>query len=169
MENGKAFIEYSSELLRDEFFPRIRMAVEQLSDEQIWWRPNEASNSVGNLILHLTGNVGQWIVGGVGKKSFARDRDKEFNERTVISSSELLGNMERTLKSVADVLGGLDASSLTERRMIQGDDVTVLQAIYHVVEHFSMHTGQILLLTKIITAKDLRMYEFPDGAAKKKW
>ena len=145
------------------------MATEQLTDEQIWWRPNEASNSIGNLILHLTGNVTQWIIGGVGNQPVVRDRQKEFDERSVISGSELLAKLEQTLERVSEVLSELDASSLMESRKIQGNDVTVLQAIYHVVEHFSMHTGQILLLTKIITAEDLRLYEFPAGAAKKKW
>ncbi len=145
------------------------MATEQLTDEQIWWRPNEASNSIGNLILHLTGNVTQWIIGGVGNQPVVRDRQKEFDERSVISGSELLAKLEQTLERVSKVLSELDASSLMESRKIQGNDVTVLQAIYHVVEHFSMHTGQILLLTKIIAAEDLRLYEFPAGAAKKKW
>lgn len=167
MDNGKAFIEHSAELLQHEFFPRIRIAVEQLSDEQIWWRPNEASNSIGNLILHLAGNVSQWIIGGVGNRPVIRNRQEEFDERSMISGSKLLEKLERTLDDAKAVLSAFHSSALSERRTIQGNDVTVLQAIYHVVEHFSMHTGQVLLLTKLITAKDLPLYEFPDGVAKK--
>lgn len=169
MEIGEAFVRYSAQLLGVEFFPRIRIAVEQLTDEQIWWRPNEASNSIGNLMLHLSGNVQQWIVGGVGQQPVSRDRDKEFSERSIISREQLLATLKGAIDATENVLTNLDHSSLLERRMIQGNDVTVLQAIYHVVEHFSMHTGQILMLTKMITAKDLRLYEFPDGAAKQRW
>ncbi len=169
MEISRAFVAHSAKLLRDEFFPRIRIAVEQLTDEQVWWRPNEASNSIGNLILHLCGNVTQWMIGGVGNLPHTRERQKEFDERSLIPQQELLTTLRTTIDKAEEVLKDLDASTLNERRMIQGNDVTVLQAIYHVVEHFSMHTGQILMLSKIITARDLKLYEFLGGAAKKRW
>lgn len=166
---AEAFIGYSIRLLREEFFPRIELAVERLSDEQVWWRPNEASNSIGNLLLHLSGNVRQWIVGGVGQQPNVRDRDREFAERTTLPRKQLLNQLNATLRDAELALKKLDSHSLGEHRSIQGNDVTVLEATYHVVEHFSMHTGQILLLTKMITDRDLRLYEFTDGAAKKRW
>lgn len=169
METGQAFIAHSSSLLQDEFFPRIRVVVERLSDEQIWWRPNDASNSIGNLLLHLDGNVTQWLIGGVGNNPVTRDRPKEFSERAIIPRSELLARMNATLDRVQTVFAKLDPAALHDRRVIQGNDVTVLEAIYHVVEHFSMHTGQILMLAKMQTATDLKLYEFPGGAAQKKW
>lgn len=169
MQAGEAFISHSRDLLRHQFLPRIRIAVEQLTDEQVWWRPNDASNSIGNLILHLSGNVTQWIVGGVGRTSVTRDRPKEFSERSVIPRHTLLEQLTATVDRAVHVFTELDPATLETRLTIQGNDVTVLEAIYHVVEHFSMHTGQILLLAKMITGTDLRLYEFPDGAARKKW
>lgn len=169
MDNGRAFIALSATLLREEFLPRIRIAVERLTDEQVWWRPNEASNSIGNLMLHLTGNVTQWILGGVGNRPVARDRQREFDERTMIPRDELLWKLTRAVETATTVLDHVDTSTLTERRVIQGMDVTVMYAVYHVVEHFSMHTGQILQLTKMITAEDLKLYEFPGGVARRRW
>jgi uncharacterized damage-inducible protein DinB len=169
MDAARFFVNHSAVLLSDEFLPRIRVAVMELTDEQVWWRPNEASNSIGNLILHLSGNVAQWISGGVGGQTVTRERQKEFDERSVIPRTELLGKLQATVEGAVGVLTSLDLSILHERRTIQGNDVAVLEAIYHVVEHFAMHTGQILMLTKMITAKDLRMYEFPDGTARKRW
>ena len=169
MDTERAFLDESITLLREQFFPRIRIAVEQLTDEQVWWRPNEASNSIGNLILHLRGNVTQWIVTGVGGVSFTRDRDKEFLERSMIPRKELLSVLEEAVEKAAGVFVNLDPAKFGEPRTIQGNDTTIFHAIYHVVEHFAMHTGQILVLTKMITAKDLELYEFPDGVSKKKW
>jgi uncharacterized damage-inducible protein DinB len=163
------FLALSSRFLRDEFLPRIRVAVERLDDQQMWWRPNDASNSIGNLILHLCGNVMQWIVGGVGGQAVTRDRQREFDERSLIPRTELLARLAAVVDSACAVLDGLDPAVLHERRTIQGMEVTVMYAIYHVVEHFSMHTGQILMLTKMITAEDLKLYEFPGGAAVRRW
>lgn len=169
METGQAFVKYSATLLESEFLPRVRIAVSQLTDEQIWWRPNEASNSIGNLLLHLSGNVRQWIISGVGGAPDERQRQQEFDARSSMSASELLAGLQETVAQAVRVLKNLNVSQLSEHRSIQGNNVPVLEAIYHVVEHFSMHTGQILLLTKMITAKDLQLYEFPGGAAKKRW
>jgi uncharacterized damage-inducible protein DinB len=166
---ASAFVSYSTHLLQEEFLPRIRVAVGQLTDEQVWWRPNEASNSIGNLMLHLRGNMMQWIVNGVGGKPFLRDREKEFSERSLLPREQLLAMLDDTVTLAVDVLRQLDPATLNTRKAIQGNDVTVLEAVYHVVEHFSMHTGQILLLTKILTSKDLQLYEFPGGAARKRW
>lgn len=169
MDHGSAFIALSSTFLREEFLPRIRAAVERLTDDQVWWRPNEASNSIGNLMLHLSGNVTQWIVGGVGGQPVTRDRQREFDERTPIPRSELLAALSRAVESAVRILDELDPAVLAERRVIQGMDVTVMHAVYHVVEHFSMHTGQILMLTKMLTAEDLKLYDFPGGVARKRW
>jgi uncharacterized damage-inducible protein DinB len=169
VDHGSAFIALSSTFLREEFLPRIRAAVERLTDDQVWWRPNEASNSIGNLMLHLSGNVTQWIVGGVGGQPVTRDRQREFDERTPIPRSELLAALSRAVESAVRILDELDPAVLAERRVIQGMDVTVMHAVYHVVEHFSMHTGQILMLTKMLTAEDLKLYDFPGGVARKRW
>jgi uncharacterized damage-inducible protein DinB len=146
--------------LLEQFQPKIERCLERLTDEQIWWRPNEESNSIGNLVLHLCGNARQWIVCGVGGGHDARDRDAEFARREVVERSELLTLLRASMAEVETVLRNCDPATLLKRRTIQGSEVDVLQAIFHVTEHVSMHTGQIILLTKLLTASDLGFYEF---------
>lgn len=145
---ANAFLAESRQYLKDEYLPSIERAVAGLSDEDVWWRPNEASNSIGNLILHLTGNVREWILGGVGRLPYERNRQREFDERTAIRKDSLIAKLRTVLGEADAVLGRVTDSDLLEVRKIHGDDITVLQAVYHVVEHFSTHTGQILWIAK---------------------
>jgi uncharacterized damage-inducible protein DinB len=140
--------------LLEQYLPKIERCLERLTDEQIWWRANDESNSIGNLVLHLCGNARQWIVSGVGGEADARERD---------------ALLRSTLSDVGRVLKNLDPATLLERRTIQGSDVDVLEAIFHVTEHFSMHTGQIIMLTKMLTSSDLRFYDFSTGAVRETW
>jgi uncharacterized damage-inducible protein DinB len=156
---GQAFIARSRYHLVEDFLPKIERCLERLTDEQIWWRANSQSNSVGNLLLHLSGNARQWIVGGLGGAPDARDRDAEFAQRETIPRAELLTLLKQTVGDVDGTLAQLDANALLETRTIQGLEVSVLEAILHVVEHFSMHTGQIILLTKQLTAQDMHFYD----------
>ena len=161
---SRAFIDHALHFLLRDYLPKIERCLEKLTGEQIWWRANEESNSIGNLILHLCGNARQWIVSGIGSQPDARVRDAEFAQREVISRDELLNSLRSTLSDVEAVLRALDPPILLERRKIQGNDVEILEAIFHVTEHFSMHAGQIFLLTKLLTATDLRFYDFEAGA-----
>jgi len=163
-DTGQEFISRSRYHLIEDFLPKIERCLERLTDEQIWWRPNEQSNSIGNLLLHLSGNARQWIVGGVGGTPDARDRDAEFAQRDRIAREDLHSLLKRTLADVDATLAQFDANQLVERRTIQGSDVSVLEAILHVDEHFSMYAGQIFLLTKVLTATDLRFYDFEAAA-----
>jgi uncharacterized damage-inducible protein DinB len=156
---GQTFIARSRYHLSEDFLPKIERCLSLLTDEQIWWRPNSESNSIGNLILHLSGNARQWIVCGVGGAADARDRDAEFARREVIPGAELRSILKQTLREVDATLAQFDPSKLLERRTIQGLDVSVLEAILHVVEHFSMHVGQIVYITKHLTAHDLHFYD----------
>lgn len=158
-ETGREFIARSRYHLGEDFLPKIERCVALLSDEQIWWRPNEESNSIGNLLLHLSGNARQWIVCGLGTASDGRNRDSEFAQRETISREELLALLRQTISDVVVTLETFDPGRLLERKRIQGLDVTALEAILHVVEHFSMHLGQIVLLTKQLTAKDMHFYD----------
>jgi uncharacterized damage-inducible protein DinB len=153
------FIAKSRALLRDDYLPKIERCLEELSEEDIWWRTHEEGNSIGNLLLHISGNARQWIVGGVGGAENRRIRQQEFDQREQIPRAELLDQLRQTLEEVEGVLERLDAEAMLESRQIQKYDVTVLEAIYHVVEHFAMHTGQIILLTKMLKKTDLRFYE----------
>lgn len=163
-DTAQAFIIKARSLLKTDYLPKIEHCLERLTDEDVWWRADNESNSIGNLLLHLSGNVRQWIVSGVGGETDARVRQQEFDERAIIPRGELLARLKQTLKEVDEVLSRLDAGRILERREIQGYDVTVLEAIFHVVEHFSMHTGQIILLTKILKNADLKFYDFSENS-----
>lgn len=156
---GQAFIAQSQYHLAKDFLPKIERSIALLSDEQIWWRANEQSNSIGNLLLHLSGNVRQWIVCGLGGATDSRDRDSEFAQRDAIPRAELFDKLKRTVDEAVEVLGRLDPDALLAKHRIQGLDVSALEAILHVVEHFSMHAGQIVLLTKQLTARDMHFYD----------
>ena len=157
-ETAQNFIDESREYLSAKYLPKIEKCLEQLTDEDVWWRAGDESNSIGNLILHIEGNIREWLGGGVGKKPFERMRQQEFDERKEIPRQELIESLRSTIKEADEILANMDAAVLTEEREIQGRSVTVLEAIYHVVEHFSMHAGQIIMLTKMRAKKDLHLY-----------
>jgi len=144
---------------------RIRECLSRLSPGEIWARGNENENAIGNLVLHLNGNVRQWILSGVGGAPDTRVRDTEFAARALMDTEELLGRLESTLKEAFRVLKGVTEERLEEMVTIQKYDVTVLEAIYHVVEHFSHHTGQIIFATKMLTGEDLGFYKHLAAAA----
>lgn len=156
-----AFVDKSRSLISSDYLPKIERCLDRLSDEDVWWRPNEASNSIGNLILHLCGNVTMWIVGGIGALPFERHRQLEFDERRKIPSVELRKRLRTVVQQADEVMSAVRADELLNRRQIQGYDVTVLEAMYHVVEHFGMHTGQIILLSKARVAQDLKLWAPP--------
>jgi hypothetical protein len=160
---SKLFIENARSLLTTNYRPKIERCLAELTDEQTWSRPNDASNSIGNLILHLCGNARQYIVSGVGQTEDTRKRKTEFEARGGMTKDELKGKLLQTLTEVDKVLDGLTESQLSEWRRIQGRSIPVLEAVFKVVEHFSMHAGQIIMLTKMLANKDLRFYVFPDG------
>jgi uncharacterized damage-inducible protein DinB len=168
-DTGQVFIAHARYLLSEDYLPKIERCLEKLSDEDIWWRAHPESNSIGNLLLHMTGNVRQWIVSGVGGQRDERERQQEFDARDTGGRAELLDRMKQTLDEVDAVLAGLAPEQLLERRQIQGHEVQVLEAIFHAVEHFSMHTGQIILITKMLAESDLRFYDFSTGVPLPTW
>jgi len=145
----------------DRYLPRIVRCLGMLSQEEIWWRPNAVSNSAGNIVLHLCGNVRQWIISGIGGAPDIRVRDKEFSERGIIPRGKLVARLRATVRETCRVLDSLPAETLTRKYAIQGYHVTGLYAVFHVSEHFSHHAGQILYLTKSIRGKDLRFTRLP--------
>lgn len=165
---SQAFIDQSRTLLTSGYLPRIERCLAKLSDQEVWWRPNAESNSVGNLLLHLSGNVRQWIISGVGGAADTRERQREFDEQGPLAREEVWPRLKTTVEEADRVLAGVDPAILLNHRRIQGFDVTILEAIYHVIEHFSMHTGQIILLTKM-RAGDLGFYAIVDGLPKPQW
>ena len=162
------FVAQSESFLSEDFLPKIEAAVGKLTDEQIWWRANEESNSIGNLLLHLAGNVRQWIVGGIGGAPDSRQRQLEFERRGEISGAELLSNLRETVKEACRVLNNLQPEDLLEKRLIQGRETAVLQAVYHVVTHFSMHAGQIIFVAKMFQGS-MNFYDDAGGLAVPRW
>ena len=168
-DTGRAFLDRSARFLAREFLPRVRAAVDTLDPGDLWWRPNDASNSVGNLLLHLSGNLRQWVVHGVGGADDVRERDAEFGATGGRTAAELLDRLEATVREAARTLERTEPGRLLEPLVIQGMEVTVLHAVYHAVEHFSMHTGQILWIVKARTGRDLGFYRVEDGVAETTW
>jgi uncharacterized protein DUF1572 len=152
------FLGFSREKLLDEYWPRLRSCVESLTDQQIWWRPDETSNSIGNLILHLNGNVKQWVVSSFNGLEDARNRPAEFSQRGIIPATDLLEKLAVTMRDASEVLARLTEADLLATFQIQGYTVNGLEAVYQVVEHFGMHYGQIVFITKLLRVEDLGFY-----------
>ena len=169
MDLAHAFIARSRYYLETEYRTKIRLAVETLSADALWWRANEQSNSVGNLLMHLTGNVQQWIVSGVGNTPRSRDRAGEFGARGGADADTLLARLDEVLGEADAVLARLSADDLGTKRTIQGRELTVLEAVYHVVEHFALHLGQIVLIAKLHSPGSLHFYEDAGGLARPLW
>jgi Protein of unknown function (DUF1572) len=138
----------------------IETCVGKLAPDVVWARDSENENAVGNLLLHLDGNVRQWIVSGLGGAAERRDRRAEFAARSGPGAPVLIANLRGTVADAIGVIRALPHARLNEAVTIQGYDTTVLAAIFHVVEHFSGHTYQIILLTKHATREDLGFYGY---------
>ncbi|HEY3132371.1 MAG TPA: DinB family protein [Acidobacteriota bacterium] len=160
MKVEDAFIESARHFLSKDYFPKIEKCLELLRDDDVWWRAHETDNSVGNLMLHLAGNVRQWIVSGIGGAADKRVRQKEFDQREALSKTELLARLRAAVDDADGVLASIDTAELLKPRFIQFTQQTPLQAIFHVVEHFGYHTGQIVYITKLRAGKDLGFYRF---------
>jgi hypothetical protein len=128
---------------------RIKHCLDQLNDDQVWHRSEPGLNSIGNLILHLCGNLRQWVVAGLGGAPDVRDRPAEFAEQMPIPKEELVRNLEAVVGEAKRILAGVDARRLTEARRIQGFDVTGAAAIFDSVPHFRGHTQEIVHMTRL--------------------
>lgn len=132
-----------------EYLGKIATAIEPLSEAEIWWRPNPASNSIGNLLVHLEGNLRQWVISGLGGEPYERHRDAEFAATGGIPKRELLARLRTTVTACQATLGRLKPAELARRHTIQKCDIEGYRALFHTVEHMSYHTGQIVLLAKM--------------------
>lgn len=169
MDLGPNFITRSRAYLTDEYRIKLRRTIDVLPPDALWWRPNEQSNSVGNLLLHLDGNVRQWIVAGVGGTPDTRNRAAEFTAVDGGTKEELLARLEKTLGEADTVLAHLSPDRLGERLDIQARNVTILDAIYQVVQHFALHLGQIILVAKAEVPGAVKFYEDSGGKARPIW
>jgi len=138
--------------------PKIIKCLDQLNEEQIWQRPNEASNSIGNILLHLCGNIRQYIISALGGKPDIRERDKEFAANGGFSKTELINKLASTLEQAINTIQNTDEAGLLKIYSVQGFNYSGIGIIIHVTEHYSHHTGQIIFWTKLLTGNDLAFY-----------
>jgi uncharacterized damage-inducible protein DinB len=163
--SDEIFLNFSADKL-DQLHGRIQDCLERLTPEQVWTRNSANENALGNLVLHLSGNVRQWIGSGVAGMPDHRERDQEFDARGGVAPKILAELVKTRIDEATSIIRAVPPSRLTERIAPQGYDVSVLEAIAHVVEHFSHHTGQIILLTKMLTGQDLGYYQHLRGSGR---
>lgn len=157
MSVEQEFVRFSAAKL-EQLNGRIQVCLDKLRDDQIWQRGSDNENAVGNLCLHLAGNLRQWIGTGVAGRDDVRDREAEFAALGGKSGAQLRALLTAAVEEAAAVIGRLTPEDLMRRTRVQSYDVTVLAAIYHVVEHFAQHTGQIVFATKAFTGEDIGFY-----------
>jgi len=153
----REFIEQSLHRI-DENTPRINKCMNELEEADAWMRPNNASNSVGNLILHLCGNITQYIISSLGETEDIRERDKEFSANDGYSKSGLMKKLNTTIEKAKGIIQTMDRDNLLKKRYVQGFEYSGMGIIIHVTEHYSYHTGQIVFWTKLLKNKDLGFY-----------
>lgn len=145
----------------EKYLPRIVRCLQLLTEEKIWWRPNSASNAAGNIVLHLCGNLRQWIISGLGGAPDVRERDQEFSERNPVARRKLIRLLKTTVGEACEVIDGMSVESMMKEFTIQGYRVSGLVAIVHVYEHFAYHAGQMTYLTKLKRGRDLKLTRLP--------
>ena len=150
----------------NEYTKRVKICLDMLSEEQVWQKPNESSNSVANLILHLCGNMTQYVLSSLGGKADLRERDKEFSAKGGFTKEQLFEKLSGVVHSVIEEIQIHDEESLLKTRSVQGFEKSGIAIILHITEHYSYHTGQIALLTKLMTNEDLGFYKDMDLNAK---
>jgi uncharacterized damage-inducible protein DinB len=157
MSMESLYLEASVATLR-QLCGRIEVCLGKLNEDQIWARGHENENAIGNLALHLAGNVRQWIISSLGDKPDHRDRDKEFDARGGFTAAALSGKLRETVESAIGVIAELTTEQLERTYAIQKYRVSGVEVVLHVVEHFAEHTGQIIFATKMLTGTDLAFY-----------
>jgi uncharacterized damage-inducible protein DinB len=165
---AQEFIEQSISILEKKNTPKIIKCLDKLSEEQIWLRPNKASNSIGNILLHLCGNIRQYVISALGGQPDIRERDKEFSTQDGYDKEQLLGKLTDTLNQAINIIRNTDEVKLMKIDSVQGFDYSGIGIIVHITEHYSHHTGQIIFWTKQLTGNDLGFYSHVDLNKKNK-
>jgi uncharacterized damage-inducible protein DinB len=163
----KEFIEQSISRF-EENTPKIEKCLAELTEDELWRRPNASSNSTGNIILHLCGNITQYILSSLGNMEDKRERDKEFSSTRVLQKAELMDKLKTTVKAAVKIMRSLDNDAMLRKHSVQGYDLTAIGILIHVVEHYSYHTGQIIFWTKLVKDKDLGFFSNVDLNKKNK-
>ena len=161
-EVSREFIQESVHLLQQSV-RKIDHCLNQLDSDQLWWRPEPELNSIGNLILHLCGNLNQWAVCGITGSVDQRQRSQEFRSDAKVSREKLQSLLHCTVEQACQAMQSLSAAALLENREIQGFSVSVLGAISHTVSHFVGHTHQIIYLTRLQKGEQYQFDWSPDS------
>ncbi|HEY2722545.1 MAG TPA: DinB family protein [Chitinophagaceae bacterium] len=146
----------------DENTQKIVASLNELDETEIWKRPNSHSNSTGNILLHLCGNIRQYAISSLGKQEDTRERDKEFSAVGGYSKSELLNKFLGTIAEAKSVIQNISTNELLRKRQVQGFIHSGAGIIIHVTEHLSYHTGQLIFWIKLLKDKDLGFYTHVD-------
>jgi uncharacterized damage-inducible protein DinB len=157
-ELRNAVIDNIVKYLIDENFPRVIKCLEILNEEEIWYRPNSQSNSVGNLVLHLNGNLNQWILDYIGGKPFERNRQLEFDAEKTHNKGELIHMMTNLSEELRSCILSATRDKLLDILPIQNQNETGISVLIHITEHFSFHTGQIAYVTKWLKDQQTNFY-----------
>lgn len=152
----------------DESTRMIKKSLAEISEGELWEKPNESLNSIANLILHLCGNIRQYIISSLGETEDIRNRDLEFSTSQSVSRSEILAELEDTVDNAKRVIFDSSLDQLLKTRAVQGFSLSGVGVIIHVVEHYSYHTGQIAFWVKQLKNKDLGFYDGVDLKIKNK-
>ena len=151
----RAFLEIARSRLVVHLTGQVRTCLDALNDQQIWWRANESSNAIGNLVLHCTGSTRHYIGHVVGNRDFRRDRNGEFAERREIPAAELRARLDLAVAEADEVLGEFDPARLLESTDRTPQPSTLMQVIGFQLAHYATHVGQIVFATKLLKADSL--------------
>tara|TARA_X000001036_G_scaffold35427_1_gene28786 strand:- start:631 stop:1137 length:507 start_codon:yes stop_codon:yes gene_type:complete len=137
---------------------KVNKCLNSLDESAVWHRPNEASNAIGNQVLHICGNIHQYVISSLGNQKDIRNRALEFSKRKGYSKKELINLINQKIVDAIKVIASLDEKTLLRIRPVQTYSFSGIQVLIHATEHFSYHTGQIVFWTKYLTNKDLGFY-----------
>ncbi|MDB4293190.1 DUF1572 domain-containing protein [Maribacter sp.] len=146
----------------DESTRMVKKSLSEISEDELWLKPNASLNSIGNLIVHLCGNITQYIISSLGENEDTRDRNSEFATTKSGTKSEVYSKLEKTVETAKRVIFDADQVQLLKIRSVQGFSFSGIGVIIHAVEHYSYHTGQIAFWTKLVKNKDLGFYKGTD-------
>jgi hypothetical protein len=147
-----AFLDELKDRLLRMYPEQIRACLDELTDEELWWRPNEQTNSVGNLLLHLSGNVNHYLGRGVAGSGYMRNRKAEFNEKGPIPRDELVPRWESSLETASQAFDSLTPERLLETAELGRESQAIVRLLVAVTTHYNSHVGQIVYVTKMLKA-----------------
>lgn len=165
---AREFVNQCISIVEEKNTPKIIKCLDQLTEEQVWMRPNKASNSIGNILLHLCGNIRQYVISGLGDQPDVRERDLEFSTEGGLDKKRLLSKLAETISQAMSVIRSVDDVRLMKTYQVQGFTYTGVGIIVHITEHYSHHTGQIIFWTKQLTERNLGFYAHVDLNRKNK-